>query len=133
MELSLLHVTPTYQLLERAQALKQGKGADNRDRLEMGEKAGHRQGSLSSRRLGLPFAPQWTHPPELYTPGEGRQDVGTGSQVTGPVTLGMFSRQISQVCQLCQQSPRLFSNHAAQLHTLLVSMQDCLPQPHSSE
>lgn len=29
--------------------------------------------------------------------------------------------QISQVCQLCQQSPRLFSNHAAQLHTLLVS------------
>ncbi|NWI84805.1 SCC4 factor, partial [Pitta sordida] len=27
--------------------------------------------------------------------------------------------QISQVCQLCQQSPRLFSNHAAQLHTLL--------------
>ena len=31
------------------------------------------------------------------------------------------SLQISQVCQLCQQSPRLFSNHAAQLHTLLVS------------
>lgn len=29
--------------------------------------------------------------------------------------------QISQVCQLCQQSPRLFTNHAAQLHTLLVS------------
>ncbi|ETE71001.1 MAU2 chromatid cohesion factor-like protein, partial [Ophiophagus hannah] len=26
---------------------------------------------------------------------------------------------ISQVCQLCQQSPRLFSNHAAQLHALL--------------
>lgn len=30
--------------------------------------------------------------------------------------------QISQVCQLCQQSPRLFTNHAAQLHTLLVSI-----------
>uniref|UniRef100_A0A8C3LB53 Cohesin loading complex subunit SCC4 homolog n=1 Tax=Chrysolophus pictus TaxID=9089 RepID=A0A8C3LB53_CHRPC len=30
-------------------------------------------------------------------------------------------QEISQVCQLCQQSPRLFSNHAAQLHTLLVS------------
>uniref|UniRef100_A0A8C5E274 MAU2 chromatid cohesion factor homolog n=1 Tax=Gouania willdenowi TaxID=441366 RepID=A0A8C5E274_GOUWI len=29
------------------------------------------------------------------------------------------SDQISQVCQLCQQSPRLFTNHAAQLHTLL--------------
>ncbi|XP_057564730.1 MAU2 chromatid cohesion factor homolog isoform X3 [Hippopotamus amphibius kiboko] len=28
-------------------------------------------------------------------------------------------QEISQVCQLCQQSPRLFSNHAAQLHTLL--------------
>lgn len=25
------------------------------------------------------------------------------------------------MCQLCQQSPRLFTNHAAQLHTLLVS------------
>lgn len=34
-----------------------------------------------------------------------------------------LSPQISQVCQLCQQSPRLFSNHAAQLHTLLVSVQ----------
>ncbi|EDL90640.1 similar to KIAA0892 protein (predicted), isoform CRA_b [Rattus norvegicus] len=33
--------------------------------------------------------------------------------------LPWFSTQISQVCQLCQQSPRLFSNHAAQLHTLL--------------
>lgn len=31
--------------------------------------------------------------------------------------------QISQVCQLCQQSPRLFTSHAAQLHTLLVSLQ----------
>lgn len=31
--------------------------------------------------------------------------------------------KISQVCQLCQQSPRLFNNHAAQLHTLLVSLQ----------
>lgn len=38
-----------------------------------------------------------------------------------------LSRQISQVCQLCQQSPRLFSNHAAQLHTLLVSAPGCLP------
>ncbi|TNN36649.1 MAU2 chromatid cohesion factor [Liparis tanakae] len=28
-------------------------------------------------------------------------------------------QEISQVCQLCQQSPRLFTNHAAQLHTLL--------------
>uniref|UniRef100_A0A3Q3SPK1 MAU2 chromatid cohesion factor homolog n=1 Tax=Mastacembelus armatus TaxID=205130 RepID=A0A3Q3SPK1_9TELE len=28
-------------------------------------------------------------------------------------------QEISQVCQLCQQSPRLFANHAAQLHTLL--------------
>ncbi|XP_015254909.1 PREDICTED: MAU2 chromatid cohesion factor homolog [Cyprinodon variegatus] len=28
-------------------------------------------------------------------------------------------QEISQVCQLCQQSPRLFNNHAAQLHTLL--------------
>ncbi|XP_070800188.1 MAU2 chromatid cohesion factor homolog [Pituophis catenifer annectens] len=28
-------------------------------------------------------------------------------------------QEISQVCQLCQQSPRLFSNHAAQLHALL--------------
>ncbi|KAL7992954.1 hypothetical protein Chor_017210 [Crotalus horridus] len=28
---------------------------------------------------------------------------------------------ISQVCQLCQQSPRLFSNHAAQLHALLLT------------
>uniref|UniRef100_A0A8C9U475 MAU2 chromatid cohesion factor homolog n=1 Tax=Scleropages formosus TaxID=113540 RepID=A0A8C9U475_SCLFO len=28
-------------------------------------------------------------------------------------------QEISQVCQLCQQSPRLFSSHAAQLHTLL--------------
>lgn len=55
--------------------------------------------------------------------------MGIGSQVTGHVTLGILSRQISQVCQLCQQSPRLFSNHAAQLHTLLVSMQDCLPHP----
>uniref|UniRef100_A0A671UBE1 MAU2 chromatid cohesion factor homolog n=1 Tax=Sparus aurata TaxID=8175 RepID=A0A671UBE1_SPAAU len=31
-------------------------------------------------------------------------------------------QEISQVCQLCQQSPRLFTNHAAQLHTLLVSI-----------
>uniref|UniRef100_A0A8C4UC51 MAU2 chromatid cohesion factor homolog n=1 Tax=Falco tinnunculus TaxID=100819 RepID=A0A8C4UC51_FALTI len=30
-------------------------------------------------------------------------------------------QEISQVCQLCQQSPRLFSNHAAQLHTLLLT------------
>lgn len=37
----------------------------------------------------------------------------------------VWFEQISQVCQLCQQSPRLFSNHAAQLHTLLVS-------PHST-
>uniref|UniRef100_A0A3P9HG21 MAU2 chromatid cohesion factor homolog n=2 Tax=Oryzias latipes TaxID=8090 RepID=A0A3P9HG21_ORYLA len=29
-------------------------------------------------------------------------------------------QEISQVCQLCQQSPRLFTNHAAQLHTLLL-------------
>uniref|UniRef100_A0A4W6EA46 MAU2 chromatid cohesion factor homolog n=1 Tax=Lates calcarifer TaxID=8187 RepID=A0A4W6EA46_LATCA len=28
-------------------------------------------------------------------------------------------QEISQVCQLCQQSPRLFTNHVAQLHTLL--------------
>lgn len=45
-----------------------------------------------------------------------------GSQL--PEGQGPSSRpplQISQVCQLCQQSPRLFSNHAAQLHTLLVS------------
>uniref|UniRef100_A0A671WU79 MAU2 chromatid cohesion factor homolog n=1 Tax=Sparus aurata TaxID=8175 RepID=A0A671WU79_SPAAU len=28
-------------------------------------------------------------------------------------------QEISQVCQLCQQSPRLFTSHAAQLHTLL--------------
>lgn len=35
--------------------------------------------------------------------------------------LFVFCIQISQVCQLCQQSPRLFTNHAAQLHTLLVS------------
>uniref|UniRef100_A0A3B4UVL6 MAU2 chromatid cohesion factor homolog n=1 Tax=Seriola dumerili TaxID=41447 RepID=A0A3B4UVL6_SERDU len=28
-------------------------------------------------------------------------------------------QEISQVCQLCQLSPRLFTNHAAQLHTLL--------------
>ncbi|KAM7379217.1 hypothetical protein PAMP_004782 [Pampus punctatissimus] len=28
-------------------------------------------------------------------------------------------QEISQLCQLCQQSPRLFTNHAAQLHTLL--------------
>lgn len=42
-------------------------------------------------------------------------------------------QEISQVCQLCQQSPRLFSNHAAQLHTLLVSPQGCPPQPHSNE
>ncbi|CAJ1072080.1 MAU2 chromatid cohesion factor homolog isoform X3 [Xyrichtys novacula] len=28
-------------------------------------------------------------------------------------------QEISQFCQLCQQSPRLFTNHAAQLHTLL--------------
>lgn len=34
----------------------------------------------------------------------------------------VLSIQISQVCQLCQQSPRLFTNHAAQLHTLLVSI-----------
>lgn len=34
----------------------------------------------------------------------------------------MLRMQISQVCQLCQQSPRLFTNHAAQLHTLLVSI-----------
>lgn len=34
----------------------------------------------------------------------------------------VLSAQISQVCQLCQQSPRLFTNHAAQLHTLLVSI-----------
>lgn len=34
----------------------------------------------------------------------------------------MLCTQISQVCQLCQQSPRLFTNHAAQLHTLLVSV-----------
>uniref|UniRef100_A0A7N6AW90 MAU2 chromatid cohesion factor homolog n=1 Tax=Anabas testudineus TaxID=64144 RepID=A0A7N6AW90_ANATE len=32
-------------------------------------------------------------------------------------------QEISQVCQLCQQSPRLFTNHAAQLHTLLVCLQ----------
>lgn len=37
-------------------------------------------------------------------------------------TLAVLSAQISQVCQLCQQSPRLFTNHAAQLHTLLVSI-----------
>lgn len=36
--------------------------------------------------------------------------------------LKILSMQISQVCQLCQQSPRLFTNHAAQLHTLLVSI-----------
>ncbi len=36
--------------------------------------------------------------------------------------LSVLSIQISQVCQLCQQSPRLFTNHAAQLHTLLVSI-----------
>lgn len=36
--------------------------------------------------------------------------------------LPALSIQISQVCQLCQQSPRLFTNHAAQLHTLLVSI-----------
>ncbi|KAM9322338.1 MAU2 chromatid cohesion factor homolog isoform 2-T2 [Pholidichthys leucotaenia] len=30
-------------------------------------------------------------------------------------------QEISQVCQLCQQSPRLFTNHAAQLHTLLMT------------
>lgn len=35
--------------------------------------------------------------------------------------------QISQVCQLCQQSPRLFTNHAAQLHTLLVSTTSKVP------
>lgn len=35
--------------------------------------------------------------------------------------------QISQVCQLCQQSPRLFTNHAAQLHTLLVSIFSLFP------
>ncbi|CAB1326652.1 unnamed protein product [Coregonus sp. 'balchen'] len=28
-------------------------------------------------------------------------------------------QEISQVCQLCAQSPRLFTNHASQLHTLL--------------
>uniref|UniRef100_A0AAY4EEW1 MAU2 chromatid cohesion factor homolog n=1 Tax=Denticeps clupeoides TaxID=299321 RepID=A0AAY4EEW1_9TELE len=28
-------------------------------------------------------------------------------------------QEISQICQLCHQSPRIFSNHAAQLHTLL--------------
>ncbi|TMS09496.1 MAU2 chromatid cohesion factor-like protein [Larimichthys crocea] len=28
-------------------------------------------------------------------------------------------QEISQVCQLCQQSPRLFTNHAAQLQSLL--------------
>lgn len=37
-------------------------------------------------------------------------------------TDAVLSLQISQVCQLCQQSPRLFTNHAAQLHTLLVSI-----------
>lgn len=58
----------------------------------------------------------------------------TGSSVTLGMTLGMlFFRQISQVCQLCQQSPRLFSNHAAQLHTLLVSTWAFPPQPHSRE
>ncbi|XP_059200463.1 LOW QUALITY PROTEIN: MAU2 chromatid cohesion factor homolog [Centropristis striata] len=31
-------------------------------------------------------------------------------------------QEISQVCQLCQQSPRLFTNHAAQLHTLLIGL-----------
>lgn len=36
--------------------------------------------------------------------------------------ISVLSTQISQVCQLCQQSPRLFTNHAAQLHTLLVSI-----------
>lgn len=43
----------------------------------------------------------------------------TGGKV--PKNWEFGSSQISQVCQLCQQSPRLFSNHAAQLHTLLVS------------
>lgn len=38
--------------------------------------------------------------------------------------------QISQVCQLCQQSPRLFTNHAAQLHTLLVSILNQNPLSH---
>ncbi len=38
-----------------------------------------------------------------------------------------FCVQISQVCQLCQQSPRLFTNHAAQLHTLLVSPHENTP------
>uniref|UniRef100_A0A673YZ75 MAU2 chromatid cohesion factor homolog n=1 Tax=Salmo trutta TaxID=8032 RepID=A0A673YZ75_SALTR len=28
-------------------------------------------------------------------------------------------QEISQVCQLCAQSPRLFTNHASQLHTML--------------
>lgn len=42
---------------------------------------------------------------------------------TEPNVLVLLCRvQISQVCQLCQQSPRLFTNHAAQLHTLLVSI-----------
>ncbi|RXN22788.1 MAU2 chromatid cohesion factor -like protein [Labeo rohita] len=32
---------------------------------------------------------------------------------------GHKATALQEVCQLCQQSPRLFSNHAAQLHTLL--------------
>ena len=30
--------------------------------------------------------------------------------------------QISQACQVCQQQPRLFQSHSAQIHTLLVSI-----------
>uniref|UniRef100_A0A3P8WEH0 MAU2 chromatid cohesion factor homolog n=1 Tax=Cynoglossus semilaevis TaxID=244447 RepID=A0A3P8WEH0_CYNSE len=37
--------------------------------------------------------------------------------VTGHKAMAL--QEISQICQLCQQSPRLFTNHAAQLHTLL--------------
>ena len=37
------------------------------------------------------------------------------------VVFSLVFVQISQVCQLFHQSSRLFTNHAAQLHTLLVS------------
>ncbi|KPP65714.1 MAU2 chromatid cohesion factor-like [Scleropages formosus] len=42
-------------------------------------------------------------------------------EVCPPLLLAprLVSRLCSNVCQLCQQSPRLFSSHAAQLHTLL--------------
>lgn len=53
---SLPHDTPAAHLPERAQGLEQVKGADGRDTWEREERAGHGQGSLSSRRSWLPFA-----------------------------------------------------------------------------